>query len=131
MTTYADREASRAASSPVELYRFSRTVGSAVATWRYVNGPDVVTFNDEIYSPIPGLHRGSLSQTAEASTMQLEIELPRTTALAIELSGIPTPAPIELTLYRAQLGLADSEAKPIYVGEVHNVLFEGLRSIAW
>lgn len=123
--TYDDRERSVVGSEPVEFYRFSRGSGDTEETWLHVNAPNTLTLNGEAYTPTPGLTRSSISQSSEDSSMQVEVTLPRDVCIAAEFSGSRSPAPILLVIYRAQRGLADSEAKPIYTGEAGGPLFEG------
>jgi hypothetical protein len=123
--TFDARERSVAASEPVEFYRFSRGTGDTEETWLHVNGTEELTLNGELYSPTPGLKRTAISQTAEDSSMQTEVTLPRDVCLAGEYRGSRSPAPIMLVIWRAQRGLDDSEAKPIYTGETGAPVFEG------
>jgi hypothetical protein len=125
VTTFDDRERSAADSEPRELFRFSRGSGDTEETWLHVNGTEPVTFNGETYDPTPGLRRGPIGQSQEDSSMQVEVSLPRHVCVAAEYIGGRSIAPINLTIYRQQIGLDDSEAKPIYDGETSSPVFEG------
>lgn len=123
--TYSDRERSVAGSQPVEFYQFQRTTNEVTESWRYVNAPTNRSFNGDEYLALPGLQRSEIEGTGESGSMQVELTLPRTCTLAIELRDNVNPAPISITIYRAQKGLADAESVTIHVGEVGNCLFQG------
>ena len=70
--TYADREISTDAASPVELYEFRR--GSSA--WRYTSGSQDVVYNAFPYTAVL-LKRGSIEQTNEIGRAGLRITLAR------------------------------------------------------
>lgn len=125
MTTYADRELSRADSQPVECFKFTRVRGDITDVWLYTNDQVPRRFKDELYAACAGIHRGAIEQHAEDRSMQIELTIPRTLCLADELKGRVSPAPILVTVWRLQRGLSDDEAKPIYHGECSNPVYEG------
>jgi uncharacterized phage protein (TIGR02218 family) len=123
--TFDARERSVAESEPIEFYRFSRGSGDTEETWLHVNGTETLTLNGETYDPTPGLTRSAISQSPEDSSMQVTVTLPRDVCVATEYRGSRSIAPIMLVVWRAQRGLDDSEAKPIYTGETGSPVFEG------
>ena len=125
MTTYADRERSIADSEPIEFYDFTRVTGDVTERWGHVTSQTNLSLNGALYGALPGLLRSEIQQTGEASSMQVTITMPRNTCVAEELIGRKSPSPIRVTITRAQRGLADSEAKTIFSGEITDPVFEG------
>jgi hypothetical protein len=124
MTTYAEREESANDSEPIELYRFWRTVNGLTEVWPLANGEVEVTFGEDVFAPIPGIHRGEIHQSSENSSMQLDIELPRIACFTDQLKAATSPAPIFLEIIRQQRGLADTEYATIFQGELSGIVFE-------
>lgn len=123
MTTYGDRELSVNASEPIELYRFIRDNGEDTESWFYVNADQNVSWNGDVYSACPGLHRSNIQQSGENTTMTVTIDVPRTACVTDELRGTLAPSPIELSIIRIQRGLADIENATIFNGEVSSSNF--------
>jgi hypothetical protein len=134
MTTYAERELSRQGSEPIELYRFTRFIPPTYAgdappppeTWTYANADIAVTYDAEIYTPLPGIHRGDIQQNGEEMSMTVEVDIPIRVGGCItdEFVGTSSPFPIRMQIIRWQRGLADAEVVMLFNGEVSGSYFE-------
>lgn len=82
--SYATREASTDAGSPVELYEFRRG-GTA---WRYTRGAQDATFGTDVYTAVP-MKRTSIEQTGEIGRAGLRITLARDVAIAEAFIAAP------------------------------------------
>lgn len=123
MTSYADRENSVNASAPIELFRFVRNDGEDIEQWLYANADVNVSWNGDVYSACPGIHRSNIQQSGEDTTMTVTVDVPRTACVTDEISGEVAPSPIELTIVRIQRGLSDTESATIFNGEISAATF--------
>ena len=112
--TYADREMSTDAASPVELYEFRR--GSSA--WRYTSGPRDLVYNSFSYSAVL-LKRGSIEQTSEIGRSGLRITLARDVDVVGHFIAAPPSEVTLLTVYRQHR--TDSETAVVWMGRVLNV----------
>lgn len=116
--SYATREASTDAGSPIELYEF-RSGGTA---WRYTSGAQDTTFGTDVYTAVP-MKRGSIEQTGEIGRAGLRITLARDVAIAEAFIASPPSEVTLLTLYRQHRG--DAETVVIWMGRVLNAEWRG------
>lgn len=111
--TYASREASTDASSPVELYEFRR----GGETWRYTSAAQDATYATYSYSAVP-ISRGSIEQTTEIGKAGLRITFARDVEVAQGFISTPPSEVTLLTLYRQHRG--DGETVAVWMGRVLN-----------
>ena len=111
--TYADREISTDAASPVELYEFRR--GSSV--WRYTSASQDLVYNSFSYTAVL-LKRGSIEQTNEIGRAGLRITLARDVEVVSEFIATPPSEVTLLTVYRQHR--SDSETAVVWMGRVPN-----------
>jgi hypothetical protein len=123
--TFDAKERSVSDSIPVEFYKFVRVLGDVTETWRYVNAPTNRTYDGAEYLALAGLQRSAVGSNGEDGSMQMELSVPRTSALAVALRNSVNPAPISVTVYRTQKGEDDAEAKTIFLGEIDNLVYLG------
>lgn len=103
--TYASREASTDASSPVELYEFRR----GGETWRYTSAARDATYATYSYSAVP-ISRGSIEQTTEIGKAGLRITFARDVEVAQGFISTPPSEVTLLTLYRQHRGDGETVA---------------------
>jgi hypothetical protein len=82
-------------------------------------------FQSAVWGALPGLSRSDIQQKGETTSMQVVVTVPRDCEVALLLRGQCNPAPLELTIWRAQRGLADALAQEIFAGEVTDPVFDG------
>jgi len=116
--TYASREASMDASSPVELYEFRRG-GTA---WRYTSGAQDASYASYAYVAVP-MKRGSIEQTGEIGRAGLRITLARDVEIAQAFIATPPSEVTLLTIYRQHRN--DPETVAVWMGRVLNVEWRG------
>lgn len=112
--TYADREISTDAASPVELYEFRR--GSS--SWRYTSGSRDLVYNSFTYTAVL-LKRGSIEQTNEIARSGLRVTLARDVEVVGQFIAAPPSEVTLLTVYRQHR--SDSETVVVWMGRVLNV----------
>lgn len=116
--SYASRETSTDASSPVELYEFRRG-GQA---WRYTSGAQDASYANYRYLAVP-MRRGSIEQTGEIGKSGLRITLARDVEIAQAFIATPPSEVTLLTVYRQHR--SDAETVAIWMGRVLNVEWHG------
>lgn len=116
--TYASREVSTDASSPVELYEFRR----GGSTWRYTSSAQDASYATYAYVAVP-MKRGSIEQTGEIGRSGLRITLARDVEIAQAFIATPPSEVTLLTIYRQHRN--DPETVAVWMGRVLNVEWRG------
>jgi uncharacterized phage protein (TIGR02218 family) len=104
---------------PRELYWFMRGTQS----WRYTSSGDIITLDDQDYTPVAGLARNNIKFGNERSKNQLTVTMPRDTPIATEFIGVPVVTPVWLFVYRVHEG--ESDYRITWQGRIRFVEFKG------
>lgn len=103
---------------PIELFRF---VGS-LDTYTYTSGNRAVTYNTEVYRPIP-VTRSAIKLGDVTEKNELKVTMPLTAKLVVDY-GFDIPPP-ELTLQIFRLHGETGEVQPWFNGTVVSITMEG------
>lgn len=98
MSEYDDLEASRAASRPIELYRF---IGS-FREYHYTSSDRAINFNGTRYYPVTVTRSQVKAGTQEDETLSMDLQIPFDTQVVLDYAYSQTPPKLTLEVYRQQ-----------------------------
>lgn len=117
---------SRFSSRPVELYRFVHGPRPTDVTC-YTDGETPVVFDGLTYNPMP-VRREKINSSGTLDNSSLEVGLPHTTTVPQLFRVYPPDYVVYLTIFQGDARDPDKDFRPIWIGRVLSVSFEGVEA---